>query len=98
MSNADTLTVTRQKLRSPSSWKVVMYNDDFTPMDFVTIVLISVFHKSQEQAVKTMLTIHEAGRASVGVYTKDVAQTKADEVMALAKDHGYPLLCKAEEA
>lgn len=98
MSNTATDTSTRQMVKMPSMWKIVLHNDDFTPMDFVTRVLVDVFHKSAEEATQIMLTVHTAGKATVGLYTKEIALTKSGLVVKIAEQFNHPLLCTAEEA
>lgn len=75
---------------------VVMFNDDFTPMDFVVDVITRVFRKDLQSATKIMLEIHHLGEAVCGFYPKDIAETKAAEVIKIARQHGYPLLCEAQ--
>lgn len=91
-------TLTRTKLKLPSMWKILLHNDDFTPMDFVTEILIQVFHKSEQEAVELMLTVHLQGKANVGLYTKEIAETKVTQVQRLAEAAGHPLMTTAEEA
>jgi ATP-dependent Clp protease adaptor protein ClpS len=79
-------------------WKIILHNDDFTPMDFVTKVLMQVFHKSVEESTQIMLTVHSAGKATVGLYTKEIAITKSTQVRNIAEQFNHPLLCTAEEA
>lgn len=79
-------------------FRVMMLNDDYTPMDFVVVVLRSVFRMDHEEALSTMLAIHHKGSAACGVFTRDVAETKIDIVLALAKEHEYPLQCTMEQA
>lgn len=98
MTEVKTRTDTRVVLKTPSMWKVLIHNDDFTPMEFVTEVLKHVFHKSHDEAVALMLTVHHTGRGNVGLYTKEVAATKALQVRLLAEANGHPLLATAEEA
>jgi len=85
------------KTKRPPFYKVVLLNDDYTPMDFVVLVLKSVFNKPQEEALRTMLTIHHAGSAVCGVYTRDVAETKVEIVVALARKNDHPLQCVMEK-
>jgi len=87
-----------EKLKEPRDYVVILLNDDYTSMDFVVEVLELIFHKSEEEATRIMLNIHHKGRGVVGVYTWDIANTKAYQVHAIAKDHGYPLHCIVEEA
>lgn len=91
-----TRTEARQETQRPKRYKVLMHNDDYTTMDFVVQVLHTVFGKSPATAVRLMLTIHYSGVAVVGVYTLQVAETKINEVHALAREHGFPLRCTTE--
>lgn len=88
----------RIKLKKPKHYKVLMYNDDFTPMDFVVDVLIEIFNKSEEEAVAVMYAVHHSDYAVVGIYTYDIAYTKAAAAVRKAREEGYPLRVKAEEA
>lgn len=97
--DADTVLATEQAkpaLKPPSLYKVVMFNDDYTPMDFVVQVLQQIFFMDREKAVRIMLTVHTEGRAVCGVYTKDVAETKAAQVNEYARESHHPLLCEVE--
>lgn len=85
------------KIRRPKRYKVLMYNDDFTPMEFVVDVLKKNFDKSQDEAVKLMLSIHNSTYAVVGVYTRDIARTKAACTVEWARQEGYPLKVEAVE-
>jgi ATP-dependent Clp protease adaptor protein ClpS len=85
-----------QKTQPPQMYQVVMLNDDFTPMEFVVMVLQEFFSKDREQATQIMLKIHLDGKGVCGVYSKDVAATKVDQVAEAAKKHGHPLQCLAE--
>ena len=87
----------RIKIKRPEKYKVVMYNDDFTPMDVVVDILIHIFKKSNNDAVKLMLTVHESDKAVVGVYSYDIAQTKAQKSVKIARELGYPLRVEVEE-
>ena len=84
------------KLKEPSLFKVVMFNDDFTPMDFVVNVLQLFFGFEIAIATKMMYEIHELGKTVCGVYSKDVAETKVGQVMEYARKHDHPLLCSIE--
>jgi ATP-dependent Clp protease adaptor protein ClpS len=86
----------KPKLKEPSKYKVIMHNDDFTPMEFVVAVLEMFFNMERALATKVMYEIHMAGKAICGVYSKDVAETKADQVMEYARRHDHPLLCSIE--
>ncbi|WP_374593432.1 ATP-dependent Clp protease adapter ClpS [Aquabacterium sp.] len=87
-----------QKTKPPRLYRVVMLNDDFTPMEFVVIVLQEFFHRDLETATQIMLQIHNEGRGVCGVYTKDVAATKVELVLAAARRAGHPLQCILETA
>ncbi len=84
-------------LKAPPMYKVLMYNDDYTPMDFVVEVLEVFFNHNRELATKIMLTVHTEGRAVCGVFTRDIAETKAMQVNQYAKDSQHPLLCEIEK-
>jgi ATP-dependent Clp protease adaptor protein ClpS len=85
------------KTKRPPFFKVVLLNDDFTPMDFVVFVLKDIFHKNHEEAVSTMLDVHHKGAGVCGVFTRDVAETKAELVATLARRSEYPLQCRVEK-
>jgi len=88
----------REKLKEPPDYKVVLLNDDWTAMDFVTDVLIEVFHKNKTEAESLMMDIHQKGRGVAGVYTFDIAQSKVVQVRSLAASNDYPLECIMEKA
>ncbi len=85
------------KTKRPPYFKVVLLNDDFTPMDFVVFLLKDIFRKSHEDAVNTMLEIHHKGAGLCGVYTRDIAETKAELAITLARRNEYPLQCRVEK-
>jgi ATP-dependent Clp protease adaptor protein ClpS len=87
----------KQALRAPSLYKVILINDDYTPMDFVTEVLRVFFSKTDETAFQIMMAIHEQGKATCGTYSADVAETKVQQVNDCARESGHPLLCTKEE-
>jgi len=89
-------TQTTVKVQRPTMYKVVFLNDDFTPMNFVTQVLEEVFLKDHDEALAIMLEVHHLQRGIAGVYTKEIAETKVDEAMALASLNEYPLKVIAE--
>lgn len=91
------LQESKPELRAPSMYKVVLFNDDYTPMDFVVEVLEVFFNHNRELATKIMLTVHTEGRAVCGVYTRDVAETKAMQVNQYARESQHPLLCEIEK-
>jgi ATP-dependent Clp protease adaptor protein ClpS len=84
------------KLEIPSMYNVVMFNDDFTPMEFVVEVLETFFNKDREAATRVMLTVHTMGKAVCGSYTRDIAETKAAQVNQYARESQHPLLCEIE--
>ncbi|MDE3038843.1 MAG: ATP-dependent Clp protease adapter ClpS [Pseudomonadota bacterium] len=86
------------KTKRPPYFKVVLLNDDFTPMDFVVFILKDIFRKNHEEAVSIMLDIHHKGVGVCGVYTRDVAETKAELVITLSRRNEYPLQCRVEKA
>lgn len=85
-------------LKMPSMWKVVIHNDDYTPVDFVIALIHKLFDKSIEEATRLTATIHNNGKAIIGLYTKEVATTKVLLVRENADVFGHPLLATAEEA
>jgi ATP-dependent Clp protease adaptor protein ClpS len=86
----------KPELKQPSMYQVVMHNDDFTPMEFVVTVLESFFNMEQTKATSIMYEVHMAGKAACGVFTKDVAETKVEQVTDYARRHEHPLLCSIE--
>lgn len=91
------LEAKRSKLKPPPMFKVVLLNDDFTPMDFVVAVLETFFSMNREQATKIMLKVHMDGAGVCGVYTGDIASAKVEQVVAFARKHEHPLRCVMEE-
>jgi ATP-dependent Clp protease adaptor protein ClpS len=85
-----------QRTKPPQMHQVVMLNDDYTPMEFVVVVIQEFFNKDREQATQIMLKIHLDGKGVCGVYTRDVASTKVDQVLDAAKKAGHPLQCVSE--
>ncbi|TVR57660.1 MAG: ATP-dependent Clp protease adaptor ClpS [Spirochaetaceae bacterium] len=92
------LEKTEDKVTPPDMYKVVLLNDDFTPREFVVIVLVKVFHKSNSDADRIMMTAHRGGKAVVGTYTYDIATTRVSRARTLAKEMGYPLRFAVEGA
>ncbi len=86
----------RPKLVRPSMYKVVLLNDDYTPMEFVVELLELFFGQTRESATRIMLSIHTEGKGVCGIYTQDVAETKAGIVNQYSRDHQHPLLCEIE--
>jgi ATP-dependent Clp protease adaptor protein ClpS len=91
------VTKTRPKTKKPSLYKVLLLNDDFTPMEFVVLVLQRYFNKAQEEATTIMLHVHQKGVGICGVYTYEVAETKVTQVMDFSRQHGHPLQCTMEK-
>ena len=85
-----------QQLQPPSMYKVVLLNDDYTPMEFVIDILISFFRHNEDQATQIMLAVHTQGKGVCGVYTKDIAETKAAQVNQYSRQNKHPLLCEVE--
>ena len=85
------------ELHEPQMFKVLLHNDDYTSMDFVVEVLMDIFHKTHVQAEQIMLQIHEKDKAICGVYSFEIAQTKAQQVKQRAKENEFPLLATIEE-
>lgn len=83
-------------LKRPPLYKVVLLNDDYTPMEFVVEILESYFGMGREKATQVMLTVHTKGKGVCGIYPRDTAETKATQVNQYARDSGHPLLCEVE--
>lgn len=92
-----TVLETKPKIKRPSLYKVIMLNDDFTPMEFVIHVLQLYFRKSQDEATQIMLHVHQRGVGVCGLYTYEVAETKASQVMDLARKNQHPLQLQLEK-
>ena len=91
------VTQTRPKTKRPPLYKVLLLNDDFTPMEFVVHVLERFFGLSNAQAIEIMLTVHKKGVALVGVFSHEIAETKVTQVMDFARRHQHPLQCTMEK-
>lgn len=93
MPQGQTATKERQgiKIKEPGSYKVILFNDDLTPMDFVIEILVTVFFKSSEEAEEIMLKAHNEDKATVGVYCFDIAKSKVERAMELSRTRKYPL-------
>ncbi|HOX14335.1 MAG TPA: ATP-dependent Clp protease adapter ClpS [Spirochaetia bacterium] len=87
-----------EEIQEPEEFRVILLNDDYTTMEFVVAVIMTVFHKGLAEATRIMLDVHKKGRGVVGVYPFDIAATKVDQVHTLARDNGYPLKCTMEKA
>lgn len=90
-------TKTREKTKKPSMYRVILMNDDYTPMEFVISILMGIFKKTQEEATQVMLNVHQTGIGTCGVYTFEVAETKVAQVMDAAKRNMHPLQCTLEK-
>jgi ATP-dependent Clp protease adaptor protein ClpS len=88
----------RTRLEAPKLFRVVLHNDHYTTMEFVVKVLMSIFHKSAGEATKIMLDVHRKGHGTVGLYTRDIAQTKVVQVHEMARQNEFPLKASCEEA
>ena len=88
---------TKKKLKKPSLYKVVMLNDDYTPMDFVVYLLKTFFKKNHEEASKIMLEVHNKGAGICGVFSYEIAETKITKVINTSRTNGFPLLCTLEK-
>ena len=86
----------RPMLKKPRMFQVILLNDDYTPMEFVVELIEQFFYKSRENATRIMLSIHTEGKGVCGIYTEDVAETKAAVVNQYSMDHQHPLLCEVE--
>lgn len=91
-------TKTRTQTKKPSMYRVLMLNDDYTPMEFVVSVLVGIFNKSAEDATQIMLNVHQNGVGICGIYTYEIAETKVTQVMDAARRAQHPLQCTMEKA
>ena len=95
--NGSVLEVEKTRVKPPPLFKVILLNDDYTPMDFVVVVLQTVFSMSREKATLVMLQVHREGMGVCGTYTREVAAAKVDQVIDIARKHQHPLQCTMEE-
>jgi len=86
----------KPELKKPPLYKVILLNDDYTPMEFVVEVLEVFFQMNREQATHVMLTVHTQGKGVCGIYTRDIAETKMNQVNQYSREHQHPLLCEVE--
>ncbi len=91
-------TKTRPKVKKPSLYRVLLMNDDYTPMDFVIRVLVSIFNKTAQEAEHITMSVHRSGMGVCGIYTYEIAETKVAQVMDAAKRGQHPLQCTMEKA
>lgn len=96
--NGDSLLAapTKPALKKPRMFKVLLLNDDYTTMDFVIMILEDVFYKSREEAVRIMMHVHQKGKGVCGIYSRDIAESKVQQVIEIAKDYDHPLQCTLE--
>lgn len=90
--------ITSKKIKAPPKYKVVICNDDVTPVEFVIALLMRVFNYNENDALQLTLEIHNIGGAVAGVFTYEIAEQKSIDSMTMARNHGYPLVTKIEEA
>ncbi|MFP4429862.1 MAG: ATP-dependent Clp protease adapter ClpS [Spirochaetaceae bacterium] len=88
----------KEKVKEPEMYRVVLHNDDYTTMEFVVEVIMKVFKKPVMEATQIMMQVHKSGKGSVGVYTHDIAATKVQQVHDLARQRDFPLKCTMEKA
>src|SRR5210317_610872 len=88
----------RPKLKQPPLYRVVLINDDYTPMEFVVDILETIFGMERTRATQVMLEVHTKGKGICGVYNFEIAETKVAQVMGIAQQHQHPLLCEMEES
>ncbi|RLA13480.1 MAG: ATP-dependent Clp protease adapter ClpS [Gammaproteobacteria bacterium] len=95
----DTLLLerTKPKLKKPPMFRVVILNDDYTPMEFVVHVLEAIFAHNRESATRIMLNVHKSGKGVCGIYSRDIAETKVTQVNSYSRENKHPLLCDMEE-
>lgn len=96
--DSNVLTERHIDVKKPRPYHVILYNDDYTTMEFVVQVLETIFHHSRPVAEKIMLDVHQRGKGVAGTYTRDIAETKALQARNLAQEHNFPLRCVAEPA
>ena len=87
----------KKKFKEPKKYKVVVLNDDYTPMEFVIVMLMRIFKHSEDQAFALTLKIHEQGSAVAGIYTHEIAEQKTSDAISLARLNGHPLIVKVDE-
>jgi ATP-dependent Clp protease adaptor protein ClpS len=92
----DDQTMVKERLKRPRKHKVVLHNDDFTPMEFVVEILESLFRRTSAEATRIMLSVHQSGIGIAGIYSGEIAEAKAVKTIRLSRESGYPLLCTTE--
>ena len=91
------ITIEKPKVKKPDMYAVVLINDDYTPMEFVIYVLQTIFKKTYEEAKKIMLLVHNEGKGICGIYSLDIAETKANQVIEFSRINQHPLECKVQK-
>ena len=91
-----TSTIIRHKVELPKKYKVLLHNDDYTTMEFVIFIMQAVFHKTLDESERIMLEVHRSGIGLCGIYTFEIAESKAKKVENLAREHKHPLMCSIE--
>lgn len=97
MPNIKEISKTEVDITNPPMYKVILHNDDYTPMDLVVDILMKIFHKNIDEANEIMWRVHEKGKAVCGIYVHEIAQTKVHQVKTVAKANGFPLLATYEK-
>ncbi|MEO5377563.1 MAG: ATP-dependent Clp protease adapter ClpS [Magnetococcus sp. DMHC-6] len=95
--DSETITDQKDETKEPSLYRVILMNDDFTPMEFVVDLLMKFFRKTLEQATQIMLDVHIHGQGTCGIFTRDIAETKVAQVNQYARSNGHPLKCRMEK-
>lgn len=95
--NANIVEKVKKEIKKPKNFKVIMHNDDFTTMEFVVAILNDIFNKNIEEANKIMMEVHKSGKGIAGVYSYDIAISKASKAMTIAKEEGFPFKLTVQE-
>lgn len=94
----EALVMERSKAEEPKKYVIILHNDDFTTQDFVVFVLVNFFHKNHLDAHRLMLKVHQEGKARIGLFTKDIAESKTSSITSFSRQNGMPLKVTAEPA
>ncbi|MCO5144043.1 MAG: ATP-dependent Clp protease adapter ClpS [Oligoflexia bacterium] len=97
-SNQESRVAEKERLKKPPLYAVLLVNDDYTPMDFVIHILLKFFQKTEEEAMQIMLQVHEKGQGICGIFSREIAETKAMRVVQYAQEHKYPLQTRIQPA